>query len=37
MSMLNHKMMLRGLNCPLVQKGIWAEYANINQTFKKRY
>lgn len=29
MSMLNHKIMLRGLNCPLVQKVIWAEYENM--------
>lgn len=29
MSILNHKIMLRGLNCPLVQKVIWAEYDNM--------
>ena len=34
MSILNHKIMLRGLNCPLVQKVIWAEYANINLLLK---
>ena len=29
MSILNHKIMLRGLNCPLVRKVIWAEYENM--------
>ena len=29
MSTLNHKIMLRGLKCPLVQKVIWTEYENM--------
>lgn len=37
MSLLNHKIMLRGLNCPLVQKVIWAEYENMKLLANAHY